>query len=172
MLQAPALQLLGRFTAANAGHRHPAGTSVDLLPAAPGSPSWTVADPILGQAFARATAAIDRMAARHVPPSVRQLLTELLSRWDGRDPGLDMRWLAEPVAGLPVADRPAGRLALLTAFASYRVQESQVAEYRLSHSTDSALLSTASWASMATARQIAGWIPVDAAGSVNGRGNA
>src|SRR6185437_5331574 len=107
----PAVELLGRFTGANASRRHPAGASLELLPAAPGQqrPGWAADDPIVGEAFARAAAVADRAAAEHVPESVRQLLAELLSRWDGRDPGLDLGWLTEQLAGLPVADRPAGQ---------------------------------------------------------------
>ncbi|HEU5269445.1 MAG TPA: hypothetical protein VFU36_05920, partial [Jatrophihabitans sp.] len=120
-------------------------------------------------AFARAAAAIDRAAAAEVPASVRQLLPELLSHWDGRDPGLDTGWLAEPVAGLPLPDRPAGRLALLTAFASYRISGQQVADFRLARPADSALLSLVSWAAMAAAQRIVSWIPV---GSSDHRSNA
>lgn len=172
--QRSALQRLGRFTGATADRPHPAGASLKLLPARTGQPrpAWAEPDPILGEAFARAAAAIDQAAADHVPASVRQLLTELLSRWDGRPPGLDPRWLTEPVAGLPAVNRPAGRLALLTAFAAYRVGEQQVAEFRLTDPSDAALLSLTSWASMAAALRIAGWIPNDQVGSSGYRGNA
>ncbi|MFL6163709.1 MAG: carboxymuconolactone decarboxylase family protein [Jatrophihabitantaceae bacterium] len=174
MLRAPALQLLGRHAGATAGRHHPAGESLPLLPAATRRhrPAWAAADPILAEAFARATAAIEQTADVQVPRSVRQLLTELLSRWDGRPAGLDTRWLDEPLAGLPAGDRPAGRLALLTAFASYRVEDSQVATFRRSHPGDPALLGLTSWASMATARQIASWISADHGGSAQHRGNA
>lgn len=156
----PAVQLLGRFSGANASRRHPAGASLELLPAAPGQrrPTWADGDPILGEAFARAAAAVDRAATEHVPASVRQLLTELLGRWDGRDPGLDLGWLTEHLAALPAADRPAGQLALLTAFASYRVSERQVADFRLAQPSDAALLALTSWASLAPALRIADWI--------------
>jgi len=172
-LASPASQLLGRFAAAAADRRQPAGTSLRLLPAAVARsrPAWAESDPILGEAFARAGAAVE-LAAAEVPISVRQLLTELLNRWDGRQPGLDPRWLDEPLAGLPAADRPAGRLALLTAFASYRVEERQVEDFRRTRPGDPALLGLVSWASLATALQIAGWIPVDTGGSAEHRGNA
>jgi len=168
----PALQQLGRFAGANASRRHPAGASLELLPAAPGQqrPGWAADDPVLGEAFARAAAAVDRAAAEHVPASVRQLLTELLSRWDGQDPGLDLGWLSKQLAGLPVADRPAGQLALLTAFASYRISERQVADFRLAQPSDAALLALASWASLATALRITSWIPNDHGAEY--RGNA
>jgi AhpD family alkylhydroperoxidase len=174
LLRGPMLQILGRFTGANASRHHPAGESLWLLPATPGHPrpAWAAADPIVGEAFARAAAAIDRVAVAEVPASVRQLLPELLDSWDGRDPGLDTGWLAEPVAGLPLADRPAGRLALLTAFASYRISEQQVRDFRLAEPGDSALLALISWAAMAAAQQIVSWIPAPAVESSDHRGNA
>lgn len=174
VLRSPMLQILGRYSGANANRRHPAGESLWLLPAAAGRPrpAWAAADPIVGEAFVRAAAAIDRVAAAEVPASVRQLLPELLSHWDGRDPGLDTGWLVEPVAGLPLEDRPAGRLALLAAFASYRISEQQVADFRLSQPADSALLALISWAGLAAAQQIVSWIPVPAVESSDHRGNA
>jgi AhpD family alkylhydroperoxidase len=171
-LRRPAVHLLGRFAGATAGHRHVPGESLHLLPAATAAtarPAWAESDPILGEAVGRAGAAIDLATLEQVPASVRQLLTELLSRWDGRPAGLDTRWLDEPLADLPVADRPAGRLALLTAFASYRVTERQVDGFRRAQPADSALLSLVSWASLTTARQLTSWIPV---GFPDHRGNA
>jgi AhpD family alkylhydroperoxidase len=172
-LKRSAVRLLGRFAGATAGRRHVPGQSLHLLPAEPSGqrPAWAASDPILGEALARAGAAIDHAADR-IPASVRQLLAELLAGWDGRHPGLDGRWLDEPMAGLPVEDRPAGRLALLTAFASHRVTDRQVADFRHAHPGDPALLSLVSWASLATARRLTSWIPVDRNGTPGHRGNA
>jgi hypothetical protein len=174
VLATPMLQVLGRFTGGHARRSHSAGESLRFLPAAPGQPppAWAAADPLVGEAFARAAAAIERVATTEVPVSVRQLLPGLLSSWDGRDPGLDTGWLAEPVAGLPLEDRPAGRLALLTAFASYRITEQQVRDFRLIQPGDSTLLALISWAAMAAAQQIVSWIPVPAVESSDHRGNA
>ena len=172
-LKRSAVQLLGRFAGATAGRRHVPGKSLHLLPAEPSGqrPAWAASDPILGDAFARAGAAIDR-AGERVPASVRRLVAELLAGWDGRPPGLDSRWLDEPLAGLPPGDRPAGRLALLTAFASHRVTDRQVDDFRHAHPGDPALLSLVSWVSLASARQLTSWIPTDRDRAPGHRGNA
>jgi AhpD family alkylhydroperoxidase len=172
-LKRSAVQLLGRFAGATAGRRHLPGESVQLLPADPRGrrPAWAYSDPLLGEAFARAGAAIDRVADQ-VPATVRLLVAELLGDWDGRPPGLDTRWLAEPVAGLPAEDRPAGRLALLTAFASDRVTARHVNEFRHTSPGDPALLSLVSWTSLAAARQLTSWIPADWDRAPGHRGNA
>jgi AhpD family alkylhydroperoxidase len=169
LMRRPAVHLLGRFAGATAGRRHLPGESLHLLPrAATTRPAWAESDPILGEAVVRAGAAIDQVAAEHVPASVRQLLPELLGRWDGRPPGLDPGWLDGPLADLPAQDRPAGRLALLTAFASHRITDRQVDGFRRAHPGDAALLSLVSWASLSTARQLTSWIPV---GFQDHRGN-
>jgi AhpD family alkylhydroperoxidase len=58
VLATPMLQVLGRFTGGHARRPHSAGESLRFLPTAPGQPppAWAAADPILGEAFARAEA--------------------------------------------------------------------------------------------------------------------
>jgi hypothetical protein len=93
-----------------------------------------------------------------VPDSVRELVLRSLRDWDGADPGLT-GWLTEALAPLPDADRPVGRLAMLTAFASYRVDQTVIDLCRSPRheSDDEALISITAWASLAAARQIAAW---------------
>jgi hypothetical protein len=74
------------------------------------------------------------------------------------------------VAVLPRDDRPAGQLALLTAFSSYQVGDSVIAGFREAcernrHSSrehyrpdDQSLIEVASWASMAAARVHGRWL--------------
>jgi len=57
------------------------------------------------------------------------------------------------VADLARRHRPAGRLALLTAMASYRVTASLVDEFRQLQPADAALIELTAWASMAAARR-------------------
>jgi hypothetical protein len=63
------------------------------------------------------------------------------------------------VAGLDEADRPAGRLAILTALAPYQVGQADVDAFRsASKSGDEAVVSLTSWASMAAARTVGSWL--------------
>jgi len=145
-------RLLQRLLADRADRAHPPGATLALLPAR--GPEH--ADPI-DEAFERAAAAIEDARRRWVPESVAELMPNLLSRWDGAPPPLADGWPAGALRSLPVADRPAGRLALLTAFTSYRVTDDVVAEFRRCQPTDAALLGVVSWASFEAAREIGGW---------------
>ncbi|MBF6049166.1 carboxymuconolactone decarboxylase family protein [Streptomyces sp. NRRL B-1677] len=151
-----AQRLLGRVLGGGArAHREP-GRSLDLLPstALPEDLSWTRAAPTVAGAFARAADAVTEAGRRAVPDPVRDMLHRVLSNWDGAAPGLDLAHQVEDyVAGLPAKDRPAGRLVLLTALASYRVAESTVAPLRAAGATDADLLALVAWPALTTARR-------------------
>ena len=144
----------------------PPGESLDLLPPAPAPDDldWARPNEIVTDAFARAYAVAETAGARSVPPGVRELVEDWLSRWDGRRPGLSRAWVEEAVAALPDAERPAGRLALLVALASYQVDEGGVDEFRRTEPADSALIDLVAWVSMAAARRVSTWIPRQDAG--------
>ncbi|MFE9251050.1 carboxymuconolactone decarboxylase family protein [Streptomyces sp. NPDC007088] len=140
----------------------PPGAALDLLPAAPvpDDLAWAQPNPAITQAFARAGAAVDRAARHTVPPAVRELLTTEITAWDGRPRGLSRAWVEPPLAALPPADRPAGRLALLVAFASHQIDPGVVEPYRKTHPTDAALVTLASWAALTAARRAGSWLAV------------
>jgi AhpD family alkylhydroperoxidase len=138
-----------------AGRQSAPGRSADLLPGAllPPDLGWATKAPHIAAAFARASAAIESGGTRAVPDRVRRLVLAQLE--DGVEAGLDSReWLDPAVAELPEAERPAGRLALLTAFASYRVTDALVDEFRGRGNDDAAIVELTSWASLAAARRI------------------
>jgi AhpD family alkylhydroperoxidase len=135
-----------------------AGESLDLLPAAPlpEDLSWAAGRPEIGQAYARMVAAVDEAGTRAVPASVRKLVLDRLAGWDGRPPGLSRCWVDEAVRELPLTDRPAGRLSLLTAFASSQVDQSAVDEFRSHRPADADLIGLCAWAGLAAARWVGG----------------
>jgi AhpD family alkylhydroperoxidase len=136
------------------------GAALPLLPAAPlpADLSWATGAAHVAEAFARAAATIDRSCGGAVPAAVRELLAAELAGWDGTARGPSRAWVERPVAGLPVGDRAAGRLALLTAIAPYQVTDSTVDEFRRDHPGDRALVELTSWASFAAARRIGTWL--------------
>jgi alkylhydroperoxidase family enzyme len=90
-----------------------------------------------------------------VPDRVRRLVREHLAHRAGFTPALgETAWLDEAVGDLPPEERPAGRLALLTATASYRVTDDLIAEVRAHGHDDAALIELTSWASLTAARRI------------------
>ena len=62
--------------------------------------------------------------------------------------------------GLPEAHRPAGRLALLVAFASYQVDEKVIDGCRQAGADDATLVELCAWAAMAAARRAGTLLPL------------
>lgn len=133
------------------------GVALGLLPPAPvpAELAWAAGVPRLADAFGRACAAVDAAGERAIPAPVRELLLERLAGWDGAPPGPDA-WGERAVADLGPDERDAGRLALLTAFAAYRVGPSVVGAFRRRHPDDRTLVELTSWASLAAARRLGG----------------
>src|SRR5439155_26694884 len=124
--------------------------------------SWADGNPSIAEAFGRAAAVIDSAGARSVPDPVRELLRADIAHWDGRPAGASRAWVDRAVAGLAVADRPAGRLALLTAKAAYQVDQPVVDAFRAGRD-DRALVELTSWASLAAGRRVGPWVHAAAA---------
>lgn len=129
------------------------GASLSLLPAAPLPPSlaWAAGDPRIADAVARSTAAVEEVARELVPEPVLALVGDLVAGWDGADPGLGRSWVDGPLAQLPPADRTAGELALLTAMASYRVDDKVIGAFRADGADDRHVLAVTAWASQRAA---------------------
>jgi AhpD family alkylhydroperoxidase len=148
------------------------GRSVPLLPDAelPAAAAWAAGNEFVAAATARAYTAFDTAGERSLSPAVRDLVCRRLECWRGEETGLSRDWCEQLIEELPEADRAAGRLALLTAFASYQVDEHVVREFRISlggesRIVDTRLVEAAAWASFAAARKIGSWhVPADAGG--------
>ncbi|PZF92518.1 alkylhydroperoxidase [Micromonospora deserti] len=155
-------RIFGRLMARPARRDRPAGAALRLLPAAPppADLAWAAGTPTMADALARAAAAIDAAGRRSVPPAVRDLVTARLAEWDGQPTGLSRAWVGDAVRDLPAAERPAGRLALLTALAAYQVDDDVVDGVRAAGADDAALVELTAWASMAAARRAVSWIPL------------
>lgn len=140
------------------------GVSLDLLPSAPlpEDLAWAAGNPVIAEAFARAAAAVEEAGHRSVPESVRELLHAELTAWDGRPRGISRAWVEDGTAALPPQDRAAGRLALLTAMASYQVDDTAIARFREGNPADGALIDLTAWASLTASRRIGTWLARDA----------
>lgn len=149
-------RLVGRVMGPITRRRRTPGLSLDLLPPAPlpDDLAWAAGRSSVAAAFARAAAALDAVGRRCVPEPVCELVEAELSIWDGRSPELTGSTVDDAVAGLAAAWRPAGRLALLTALASYRVTDPVVADYRRVRPDDASLVGLVAWAGMAAARRM------------------
>lgn len=110
------------------------------------------------EAISRAGMAFEAVGKTAVPSAVRDVVQAELSTWDGGP--VDRGWVDAAVRGLPFAERPAGRLALLAALASGAVDDRVVADYRVTEPGDRAVLSVVSWASFTAATAIGSWATV------------
>ncbi|WP_430788008.1 carboxymuconolactone decarboxylase family protein [Actinoplanes sp. G11-F43] len=135
---------------------HEPGRALAFAPVAPLPPDarWAAADPVVAAATGRAYALFDTIGERSVSPAVRALVARRVAGWRGEDMGLSRRWCEPDLAGLPAGDRAAGRLALLTALASYQVDDEVIAGYREHHPGDRELVETTAWAAYLAARRI------------------
>ena len=140
------------------GPREP-GRSLRFLPDAPepASAAWAKGNPAILAAVTRSYAAFEAAGERALPPAVRDLVHERLESWRGEDTGPSRQWCADLAERLPEAQRPAARLALLTAFASYQVDEDVIEDFRRVHPDDRTLLEVAAWASYTAASRIGTW---------------
>lgn len=160
MMLRPVMRMLGGGIQAAARQPHQPGASLDLLPAAalPRDVSWAAGRPVVADAIARACGAVETAADHAVPSPVRDIVMTELGNWHGEPRGPSRAWTDAPLAALPAAHRPAGRLALLTALASYQVDRKVVDEFRAGGASDAALIELTSWASLAAARRAGTWI--------------
>jgi len=137
------------------------GAGLDTLPDAqlPEEFSWAASDSRIAAVLAGAAAAVEDAAEQVVTMPVRELVADRLRTWDGLPLGASRAWADEAVAGLDETDRPAGRLAILTALAPHQVGQADVDGFRpAAKSGDEAVVSLTSWASMAVARTIGSWL--------------
>jgi len=159
----PVTRVLGALIKMGNGRAADQGASLDLLPDAPlpDGLDWAAGNPSIAGAFARAHAALERAAQQYVPDQVRELVLAEAAGWDGQPKPLSRSWVEDAASGLPTGDRAAGRLALLTAFASYQVDKGVIEEFRAAQKDDSALISLTAWAAMTAALRVGGWMRYD-----------
>lgn len=132
------------------------GEALALLPEAGPLPDlvWADGNPTVADAMARATATFEAAGAESVPEPVRRLVLAELAAWNGEEKGISRAWCEEAIAVLEPRDQAAGRLALLTAFASYQVDENVVEAFQETQPDDEVLVKATAWVSYATARVI------------------
>lgn len=154
-----AMRGLARFMRGTTARGHTPGESLDLLPAVPSRGlAWTATNPVLGEAFDRAVTVIETAGRRSVPTDVRDLVEAQTQQWRGQPQEFGRAWLETLVSPLPASRRPAARLAVLTAFASYRVDTDIIAEFRLDQPGDRELIELTAWAGMTAALRTAEWM--------------
>lgn len=136
------------------------GESLKFLPKSnlPEDLSWAASNPAVAKAFAGFASLIEDVGQKMVPKDVRDVVRQRVQQWKGEDPGLSRTWLEKAVHPLSDSIRPAGRLALLTALASYQVDENIIQEFRQHSPGDDQLVGVTAWAGFTAARKIGTWL--------------
>jgi AhpD family alkylhydroperoxidase len=120
--------------------------------------AWANHDKNIASALALLTEAIDEAGSESVDPEVRALVLRYLNEWTGKKNDLTRRWAENAISALPTEKKAVGRLALLTALASYQVDSGVVKDFRASLPADRDLVNVTAWASYAAVRRIAQWV--------------
>lgn len=132
------------------------GEALRWLPDAdlPADLSWAAANPNIAAAFAGFAHSSEMHGHSVLPESVRQLVLQQLTSWDGTAPGMSRAWVEQAVSGMRDSDAVAGRLLLLAGMASYQIDETLVQAFQRHYPGDATLVAALAWASFAAARQI------------------
>lgn len=137
----------------------PVGRSLRFVPRAPlpADLAWAAPNPAVAGAVAGFASIIEEAGQATLPAAVRTLTIHRLQQWQGAAPGLSRRWVDDAVADLTDRERAAARLTLLTALASYQVDEASIAAFRRDYPTDQQLIAATAWASFSAARRVLTW---------------
>jgi AhpD family alkylhydroperoxidase len=165
LLKGGMLRIGGRKFRELVGAQPAAGITLDLLPEAelPEDLGWAEGSAVLAGAWARFAAAVDRAAEVALPFEVRARVLARLREWKGEAQPLGREWIEQGLEGLAQDHRAAGRLALLSALAPYRVDEAVIASYREATAgedgaADARIVGAVAWASLAAARRVGSWL--------------
>jgi len=72
--------------------------------------------------------------------------------------GPSRAWVEPAILPIAQSARPAARLALLTALASFQIDDDVVRAFREQSPSDAALLGTVAWAAFTAARRVGTWL--------------
>jgi hypothetical protein len=135
------------------------GHSLRFVPRAPlpADLAWAQPNTTVASALAGFVHMIEEAGQVALPVPVQTLTARYLQQWQGEPPGLSRRWIDGAIVDLTASEQAAARLTLLTALASYQVDESTVAAFRHYYPTDQQLIAATAWASFTAARRALTW---------------
>ncbi len=155
----------GRFAGWAFGRRlmgisvEPGNAAFSVLEATlPSEFEWAKSNPSVADAFATFAAVAEEAGRQALPEEVRRVVIEEVGKWTGTQPPFGRQWIDDPIATLTPTQRPAATLALLTALASYRVGDAEIAAFRKESPDDASLVGATAWASYVAVRRISTWI--------------
>ena len=160
-LKSPLRRIAGRMFAGAVNRSKTAGESLKFLPAAelPAYLRWAEANPVIAQAFARFSAAIDEVG-HAIPLRGREHIEAFVGKWQGESVSQDRRWIEYETEGFGEPVKSMVQLAMLAAVAPWQVDERRILRFRRYFPEEHVLLSTLAWGSFVAAKRIGTWMRI------------
>ncbi len=154
------LWLSGYYFASSVRAKHQRGDSLSLLPkAAPAAGlEWAEPAPAIHQALSALLEAIEDASQAYLDAQSKQRVLNAIEEWRGEDMPLGSQWIDQALDGLGQDSRPAARMALLAALASYRIGQDEVAAFRTRWPAGPGLVSVLAWGSLQATRRLTSWV--------------
>ena len=156
-LKSGALRLFGSELSDVSTRVLQAGRALSLLPPAepPSDVRWALPNPRIADALSRWIAAVERRAAAHISPRVRERIRQTVATWRGEQAPISRSWVEAHLKGLDGNDRNVARLLVLLAIASYQISEDVVLPILGQERDQARLVSVLAWGAITVARHIA-----------------
>ncbi len=151
------LWLSGYYFASSVRAKRREGDSLSLLPMPTQADGleWARPAPAIHQSHSALVEAVEEASLPYLGDESKSRILKAIEEWLGQQMPLGSQWIEQALEGLAADCRPAARMALLAALASYRIGEDEVAAFRKRWPSDPALLSVLAWGSLqATCRLI------------------
>ncbi len=78
--------------------------------------------------------------------------------WNGEEMPLSRSWVEDAIISVSEEDKPAARVALLTALASHQEDQGIIEAFQRRQTEETDLVKAVAWASLATVRRISQWL--------------
>ena len=136
------------------------GTSLTLLPnrELPKDLSWAKKSPHIAGAYARLAGAIKDLEKTVVPKQTQQTVKQFTTEWSTETQDIGSEWLKQATIKMNPQNKVATTLALLTAFAPYKMTKETINNFRRFFPQQNQLLGITAWASFTKARRIGDWL--------------
>lgn len=136
------------------------GESLKFLQKAelPADLKWAERNEYIACAFANLASSVEDGMSSVLSEKALGYARQYIEGWDGGDPDLSRNWVERATETVDDKDRPAMRLALLTALAPYQVDDVIINHYLSTNPEPVRLLKLLAWASFTAARRIGTWV--------------
>jgi AhpD family alkylhydroperoxidase len=152
-LRGPLTRVMGHvFGAFFLNRQYVPGRSLEFITEVP-LPShleWARPHQTIGVALAAFHRQVNELAQTLIPDHLQRFVLEYVHEHRGQNMGLSRRWADDAVAWLEPALQPTSKVLLLTALASYQIDEELISQVRQTLPDDADLLALLAWGSYAT----------------------